>query len=93
MLAPFYPEQGSKGNKNPAVLKYDPSGLRTSMTATWAEMDKALERDARPNHLVRPHWEGQMEEIQAECDRKGIPHVPGKRFKFKTTAKFNDVKW
>ncbi|CAN0355403.1 unnamed protein product, partial [Ectocarpus sp. 13 AM-2016] len=33
----------SQGNKNPAVLKYDPTGLRSTMSATneaWAESVK-----------------------------------------------------
>jgi hypothetical protein len=30
--------------QNPAVLRYDPTGLRSAMSATWAEMDKSLEQ-------------------------------------------------
>eukprot|EP00611_Tribonema_gayanum_P019817 TRINITY_DN3508_c0_g1_i3.p2 TRINITY_DN3508_c0_g1~~TRINITY_DN3508_c0_g1_i3.p2 ORF type:complete len:128 (-),score=19.79 TRINITY_DN3508_c0_g1_i3:108-491(-) len=37
------PKKGSPGNKNPAVLRYDPTGLRSTMSATWAETDKSLE--------------------------------------------------
>lgn len=41
----------SPGNKNPAVLAYDPTGLRSSMSATWEELDKAVLLNALPNHL------------------------------------------
>ena len=34
--------QGSPGNKNSAVLDYDPSGLRSAMSATQEELDKSL---------------------------------------------------
>ncbi|CAN0218726.1 unnamed protein product, partial [Discosporangium mesarthrocarpum] len=33
----------SKGNKNPAVLKYDPTGLRATMSASQEEMDKSIQ--------------------------------------------------
>lgn len=33
----------SKGNKNPAVLRYDPTGLRSAMSATNAEMEKSIQ--------------------------------------------------
>lgn len=33
----------SKGNKNPAVLKYDPTGLRSTMSATNEEMQKSIQ--------------------------------------------------
>lgn len=41
----------SPGNNNPAVLEYDATGLRSTMSATWAELDKAVLKNALPNHL------------------------------------------
>ena len=41
----------SPGNNNPAVLAYDATGLRSTMSATWAELDKAVLKNALPNHL------------------------------------------
>ena len=41
----------SPGNKNAAVLAYDPTGLRSTMSATWEELDKAVLINALPNHL------------------------------------------
>jgi len=32
----------SQGNKNPAVMKYDPTGLRTTMTASNKEWKESL---------------------------------------------------
>eukprot|EP00516_Mucochytrium_quahogii_P005335 CAMPEP_0203744838 /NCGR_PEP_ID=MMETSP0098-20131031/776_1 /ASSEMBLY_ACC=CAM_ASM_000208 /TAXON_ID=96639 /ORGANISM=" , Strain NY0313808BC1" /LENGTH=174 /DNA_ID=CAMNT_0050632461 /DNA_START=107 /DNA_END=631 /DNA_ORIENTATION=+ len=72
----------SPGNKNPAVLKYDPTGTRSSMSATWEGMESELEK-ARADHLPQA-WnfaEGQTEEeLNQECADKGIPPVPGKPF-------------
>ena len=41
----------SPGNKNPAVLEYDPTGLRSTMSATWGALDKAVVENAAPDHL------------------------------------------
>ena len=41
--------------KNPDVARYDPSGLRSSMTANTVAMDREL-RTNRENHLPRPAW-------------------------------------
>lgn len=41
----------SPGNNNPAVLAYDPTGLRSTMSATWEELDKAVLKNALPDHL------------------------------------------
>lgn len=41
----------SPGNKNAAVLEYDPTGLRSTMSATWAALDKAVVENAAPDHL------------------------------------------
>jgi hypothetical protein len=38
--------------QNPAVLRYDPTGLRSAMSATWAEMDKSLEQ-YRVSHTIQ----------------------------------------
>jgi hypothetical protein len=41
----------SPGTGNPAVMAYDATGLRSTMTATWAELDKAVLKNALPDHL------------------------------------------
>ena len=41
----------SPGTKNAAVMEYDPSGLRSTMTATWGALDKAVIANAAPDHL------------------------------------------
>lgn len=37
----------SQGNKNPAVLKYDPTGLRSTMSATNKAWEESLKVRAR----------------------------------------------
>ncbi len=79
---------------NAAVKAYDPSGLRATTTATWAEMDKALAANAAPNHLVRYEWENDVEELRKECERKGIPYFEGRPMKWKQVPEnFNKLKW
>ena len=54
---PFGDRTGAPGTfKNPAVAKYDPSGLRSSMSATFPAMDAALELEAKPTHISKPEW-------------------------------------
>mmetsp|Transcript_35272 Transcript_35272/g.35931 ORF Transcript_35272/g.35931 Transcript_35272/m.35931 type:complete len:197 (+) Transcript_35272:48-638(+) len=93
LTAPLVPRIGSPGSKNPAVESYDPSGLRTTMTANWASLDKALAENAAPNHLVTPEWEKDIEKIWAECDRKGIPRVVGRRMYNSAPASYNEIRW
>lgn len=47
------PEEGSPGMKNPDVTRYDPTGLRTTMTANWTSLQRSLDA-VRPNHLPVP---------------------------------------
>jgi hypothetical protein len=94
LIAPKRFEQGSPGNKNPAVLRYDPSGLRSTMSATWPELNKAVDANAKPNHLPVPEWFNDIDAIEKECERKGIPYVAGRRFKYASqTSNFNEVRW
>lgn len=93
-MAPKEIPIGSPGNKNPAVLDYDPSGLRSSMSATWAALDIAVVERAAPNHLPTPEWWKDLAFIEAECDRKGHPYVMGRKYSNKTlSANYNDVRW
>ena len=87
--------KGSMNRKeNPAVKAYDPTGLRATVTATWDEMDKALAENAAPNHLPRPEWENDFEQIMNECIRKGIPIREGRRMKLtQTSGDYNKMKW
>jgi hypothetical protein len=48
-------DAGSAGQKNPDVMRYDPSGLRTAMTTNWVSLRKALD-SVRPTQLPDPSW-------------------------------------
>eukprot|EP01041_Mallomonas_annulata_P008136 gene8136-16723_t len=93
LSAPVVPKIGSPGQKNPAVALYDPSGLRTTMTANWPALEKSLAENATPNHLVKPEWENHLAEIWEECDRKGIPRAPGRLFYKIAPEGYTEIKW
>lgn len=69
---------GSPGNHYTAatVKAYDPTGLRSAMTATHAEMYKSIQSHM-PNHNVSYAWEDQIEELVVSYESKGLPPVPG----------------
>lgn len=73
---------GSPGNKNPAVLRYDPTGTRSAMTTTWDAMNAQLE-EALPDHLPTPWWARKGVDLVAEAKTKGIPVAPGKPLKWR----------
>jgi hypothetical protein len=89
------PRAGSANRKpHAAISSYDPAGLRATITATWTELDKALAKNATPDHLPVYECEKDQEFIVSECIRKGIPIQEGRRLK--TTAvsgEYNRVKW
>jgi len=79
--------------KIPAVAQYDPSGLRSTMTANWPALEKSLAENAVPDHLPLPEWFSQISEIHKECDRKGIPHLIGKPYAQNRPASYTKIKW
>lgn len=93
LLAPSIPKIGSPGNKNPAVLRYDPSGLRSSMTANWASLDAALQLRAMPTHLPGPEWLKELKTIETDCEKKQIPYVAGRRYAGKHSSNYTQVRW
>lgn len=90
---------GSDGRfANPAVKKYDPSGLRSSMSATWGELDKALAEQAQADHLPSnngKNWQAKQEALDAESERKGIPYVSGSNYRgYNNRPKnYTDCRW
>jgi hypothetical protein len=93
LLAPKLSHEGSPGTGNPAVLAYDPSGLRSSMTATWSELDKAIKETATPEHLPQPYWYKDKVDIDAERITRGLPFAVGKRYAYDVPASYNELKW
>ena len=87
------PRLASHGKRKIGLLAYDPTGLRTTKTTTWEAVDKVLIARAKPNHLPQPEWLDELESIEAECERKGIPYAVGRRQKFSYSANYNQVRW
>lgn len=61
---------GKFGNK--AVFEYDPTGLRSSMTATHEAYQASLKKHL-PDHLVTYAWEADQEAIIAKYEALGVP--------------------
>jgi hypothetical protein len=74
-------------------MKYDPSGLRSSMSATWGALEKAVDEKATPNHLPKPAWWNELDAIEAECEKKGIPYLMGRRWGKNGTGNYNEIRW
>uniref|UniRef100_A0A7S2WMS8 Uncharacterized protein n=1 Tax=Rhizochromulina marina TaxID=1034831 RepID=A0A7S2WMS8_9STRA len=72
---------GSPGTHYTAatVKAYDPSGLRSAMTATHAETFKAVQAHM-PNHNVKYIWENDMDRIVDFYESRGLPPVVGYDF-------------
>lgn len=87
------PKRGSPGNNNPDVMRYNPDGLRTAMTATHEAMEAELAKH-RPTQLCTFEWEGRVEEVIASYEDHGIPPVPGRRPKaMDQNARRFDKRW
>ncbi|KUF91933.1 Mitochondrial Protein Translocase (MPT) Family [Phytophthora nicotianae] len=73
-------KRGSPGNKNPAVLRYDPTGTRSAMSTTHEARDKLILQHAS-THNVRFEWEGDAEkDILEDLEAKNLPPTPGRPF-------------
>jgi len=70
--------RGSPGNHYtaPVVKEYDPSGLRSAMTATHEETYKAIQK-RMPTHNVSYAWSKDIEAVVASYKDNGLPPVPG----------------
>eukprot|EP00640_Fibrocapsa_japonica_P007004 CAMPEP_0113935714 /NCGR_PEP_ID=MMETSP1339-20121228/2814_1 /TAXON_ID=94617 /ORGANISM="Fibrocapsa japonica" /LENGTH=162 /DNA_ID=CAMNT_0000937957 /DNA_START=219 /DNA_END=707 /DNA_ORIENTATION=+ /assembly_acc=CAM_ASM_000762 len=83
---------GSPGRPNPAVERYDPSGLRSSMTATHAALAESLEK-YKPNHLVKEEWADKEQEIVEWYTSRGLPPVPGRPTNWAKPADWDKPSW
>ncbi|OQR96565.1 hypothetical protein THRCLA_07253 [Thraustotheca clavata] len=84
---------GSPGNKNPAVLAYDPTGTRSAMSTSYAARDELIEKLVENTHLVRMEWEPFQDEIIAEYEKNGTPPVPGRPFPWDMPARARISRW
>ena len=88
-----YGSTGVHGKK--CVLEYDPSGLRNAMNATWEQLDIALDKDARADHLPHSEWEHDLDAIHKECEDKDIPYVEGRYYarNYERSRNYTTVRW
>lgn len=86
------PRTPTHGKRKITLLPYDPSGLRTTKTATWDAVLPVLEQHV-PTHLPEPAWWSERDEMYAERERKGLPPPLGKRYNAQMSANYNRVRW
>jgi hypothetical protein len=87
------PRTASHGKRQINLLPYDPTGLRTTKTATWEALDAVLAARAKPNHLVVEEWAKDYDAMCADREAKGLPAPVGRRQKFTVSSNYNRVSW
>ncbi|ETK95244.1 hypothetical protein F441_01844 [Phytophthora nicotianae CJ01A1] len=86
-------KRGSPGNKNPAVLRYDPTGTRSAMSTTHEARDKLILQHAS-THNVRFEWEGDAEkDILEDLEAKNLPPTPGRPFVWDFPSQSRVMRW
>lgn len=93
-LEPTSERIGSKFNNIPAVYRYDETGLRCTMTATWEAMDKELQK-IRMDHLPQngDDLDEQVAMYEAyESRGRPVPSGPVHKWE-KTSDNFNSLRW
>ena len=79
--------------KKEVTFAYDPSGLRTPRSANLAAFNREIATIV-PDHLPAPEWMNNLAAIEADCAKKNIPLVFGRRYKFDSvTPGYNEVTW
>jgi hypothetical protein len=63
---------GNQGRFATGPTDFDPSGLRSTMSATWSEYEKSLDKNM-PDHLPTPVWYGKEAEISAWYKERDLP--------------------
>mmetsp|Transcript_2650 Transcript_2650/g.4839 ORF Transcript_2650/g.4839 Transcript_2650/m.4839 type:complete len:198 (+) Transcript_2650:53-646(+) len=93
-LEPTSERVGSKYNNIPAVYRYDETGLRCTMTATWEAMDKELQK-IHMDHL--PQNGDDIDEVVAMYDAyetRGRPVPCGPVHKWdRVSSNYNSLRW
>lgn len=80
---------GSQGQfANPAVARYDETGLRSAMSATHEAMNESIAKYL-PTHLPGPAWATEDEDVLAHAQEHGLPPVPGKTWTFNSSTRCN----
>lgn len=63
---------GNKGKFATGPSDFDPTGLRATMSVTWAELEKSLDSHM-PNHLPTPIWVGHESSILQWYKDRDLP--------------------
>lgn len=63
---------GNQGRFATGPTDFDPTGLRATMSATWQETEKSLDKHM-PDHLPTPTWVGKEEELSKWYHERDLP--------------------
>lgn len=75
-----------------AVKTYDPTALRSAMTATHGETYKAIQ-SKMPTHNVKFEWAARLAEMNALTIDKGLPPTPGFNFQGISVQEAKVAQW
>jgi hypothetical protein len=56
-------------------------------------LEKVAIQRAAPDHLPTPEWYKNIDEFQAECEKKGRPFTFGRPSPLKGTKNYTEVRW
>lgn len=80
------------GKRKISLLPYDPTGLRTTKTTSWAAVAPVLAAHV-PTHLPLPDWWNEREEIASDREKKGLPPAVGRRYRAQMSPNYTEVRW
>ncbi|CAB9522145.1 expressed unknown protein [Seminavis robusta] len=63
---------GNQGRFATGPTKFDPTGLRATMSVTWEETEKSLDT-FMPDHLPTPTWVGKEDEVAKWYEDRDLP--------------------
>jgi hypothetical protein len=77
---------GNNGRFATGPTDFDPTGLRATMSVTWAATEKSLDAHM-PDHLPTPVWVGHEQEIIAWYEERDLPVPVGAYYKPLTVSR------
>lgn len=77
---------GNQGRFATGPTKFDPSGLRATMSVTWTALNESLDSHM-PDHLPTPVWVGKENELLNWYEERGLPPPIGAYYDPLTTKR------
>ena len=71
---------------------FDPSGLKSARRTTERATTRRLNA-VTPTHFDEGEWVHHLDEIEASCQRRGVPMTLGRLYKWDVPVSYNKVQW